>query len=109
MPLEVIQRLIGLLIGGFLPTDKQVNHELTLYMTDCYAHRLGSSFMMHRGLSCGACFEQPNPVYFVLFFIKLKQISLIKYGLNEHRTPFLSNIRILFDYTDKAPELCRKL
>lgn len=103
MPLEVIQRLIGLLIGGFLPTDKQVNHELTLYMTDCYAHRLGSS--IHNAPWA----ELPNPVYFVLFFIKLKQISLIKYGLNEHRTAFLSNSRILFDYTDKAPELCRKL
>ena len=37
MPLEVIQRLIGLLIGGFLPTDKQVNHILTPYMTYFYA------------------------------------------------------------------------
>lgn len=103
MPLEVIQRLIGLLIGGFLPTDKQVNHILTPYMTYFYAHRLGSSF------HDAPWAELRNPVYFVLFFIKLKQISLIKYGLNEHRTPFLSNSRILFDYTDKAPELCRKL
>ena len=43
MPLEVILRLIGLLIGGFLPTDKQVNHILTPYMTYFYAHRLGRS------------------------------------------------------------------
>ena len=94
MPLEVIQRSIGLLIGGFLPTDKQVNHILTPYVTYSYAHRLGSSihdgvcklslkactlwmepaernlYTTHKagraalGLSCGACFEQPNSVYF---------------------------------------------
>ena len=94
MPLEVIQRSIGLLIGGFLPTDKQVNHILTPYMTYSYAHRRGSSihdgvcklslkactlwmepaernlYTTHKagraalGLSCGVCFEQPNPVYF---------------------------------------------
>jgi hypothetical protein len=44
MPLEVIQRSIDLLIGGHLPTDKQVNHELAPYMTDSYAHRLGNAF-----------------------------------------------------------------
>ena len=80
MPLEVILRLIGLLIGGFLPTDKQVNHILTPYMTYFYAHRLGSSihdgvaernlYTTYKagraafGLSCGACIELPNPVYF---------------------------------------------
>jgi hypothetical protein len=53
MPLEVIQRLIGLLIGGFLPTDKQVNHILTPYMTYFYAHRLGSS------IHDGVCRKKP--------------------------------------------------
>jgi hypothetical protein len=42
MPLEVIQRPIGLLIGGFLPTGKRVNHELTPYMPDYCAHRRGN-------------------------------------------------------------------
>lgn len=74
MPLEVIQRLIGLLIGGFLPTDKQVNHILTPYMTYFYAHRLGSS--IHDGVcrkkpiynaqsrQSSLWAELPNPVYF---------------------------------------------
>ena len=36
----------------------------------------------------------------------MRQISSAKFSLQASGKPFLSNIRILFDYTDNAPELC---
>jgi hypothetical protein len=43
---------------------------------------------------------------FVLLFIKIQQISSLKSALEARRKPFSPNRRILFGYTDNAPELC---
>ena len=62
------------------------------------------STLINHWILCRTIVEQ-----FVWFFIKIEQISVSKSALQMRRMPFLSNKRILFEYADTAPELCRKL
>lgn len=65
-------------------------------------------------LWCFVCFVNPQSILlpwnlveqFVLFFIKIKQISASKSAFQIPRRPIFSDSRIHFEYTDKYQELC---